>query len=231
MATVKFGLSAPFQCGYLDEKDEQLLVYLDEEPMTPQLYSKLQSQGFRRSEDYVYRPHCTDCSACQSIRLPIAQFKLSRSQKRILNRAANFRIKIEREQQDAYYPLFERYVNTKHHGGVMYPANPAQLNSFAQSVWLEQLFIELYDSDKLVAVAICDVTADSLSAVYTFYDPDYSHYSIGTLMILQQINLTERLNKPFLYLGYYIEACQKMNYKTKFRPYQINRNGIWYQIG
>ncbi|MDC2888068.1 GNAT family N-acetyltransferase [Psychrosphaera algicola] len=112
----------------------------------------------------------------------------------------------------------------------MYPANYSQLTSFSQCDWLEQLFIELYDKDKLIAVAICDVTSDSLSAVYTFYDPDYANFSIGTLMILQQINLTEKLEKPWLYLGYYIRSCQKMNYKVNYRPYQINQNGRWLQI-
>lgn len=230
MAAVKFGLSAPFQCGYLDDKDEQLLVYLDEEPMSPVIYGKLQSQGFRRSEDYVYRPHCNSCSACQSIRIPIEQFRLSRSQRRVLNKAKSFTISMERQEQPNYYGLFEKYVNTKHNQGVMYPASPSQLSSFSESSWMEQLFLELYDNDKLIAVAICDVTPDSLSAVYTFYDPDYQSYSIGTLMILQQINLTSKLKKSFLYLGYYIESCQKMNYKIKFKPHQINRNGIWYQF-
>ncbi|MBU2881314.1 arginyltransferase [Psychrosphaera sp. B3R10] len=230
MPTVKFGLSAPFQCGYLSDREEQLLVYLDQEPLSEALYSKLQAQGFRRSEDYVYRPHCEDCQACQSIRLPVSQFQISRSQKRVLKKAQGFSVKIQKSEQPEYYPLFERYVNEKHLGGVMYPANYSQLTSFSQCDWLEQLFIELYDKDKLIAVAICDVTSDSLSAVYTFYDPEYANFSIGTLMILQQINLTEKLEKPWLYLGYYIRSCQKMNYKVNYRPYQINQNGRWLQI-
>ncbi|MDC2888067.1 hypothetical protein [Psychrosphaera algicola] len=86
-------MSAPFQCGYLSDREEQLLVYLDQEPLSEALYSKLQAQGFRRSEDYVYRPHCEDCQACQSIRLPVSQFQISRSQKRVLKRLRDFRLK------------------------------------------------------------------------------------------------------------------------------------------
>lgn len=229
MSSVKFGLSATFECGYLENQQERLLVYIDEQPLSPILYSALQAQGFRRSEDYVYRPHCKDCNACQSIRLPIHDIELSRSQKRILNKGKNFDVKLSNTVKESYYPLFEHYVNGKHESGVMYPANPAQLDSFAVCGWLEQLYIELYDNNKLIALAICDVTLDSLSAVYTLYDLTYSKYSLGTLMILQQLNIAKHLEKNWLYLGYYIKQCQKMNYKTKFSPYQILQNGKWVQ--
>lgn len=230
MTTVKFGLSTTFDCGYLPEQKEQLLVYVDEQPLSPSIYSALQSQGFRRSEDNVYKPHCKTCNACQSIRLPVHKFKLKNSQKRILKKANAFTIKLSNSVSDKYYPLFEKYINTKHIDGVMYPADETQLNSFAKCDWMDKIFIELFDQEQLIAVAICDVTPDSLSAVYTFYDPDYLNYSLGTLMILQQINITKQLEKTWLYLGYYIEDCEKMNYKTRFLPYQIRGIDGWVEV-
>lgn len=230
MTTVKFGLSTTFDCGYLADKQEQLLIYIDEKSLSPVIYSALQSKGFRRSESHVYRPHCENCNACQSIRLPVYDFKIKNSQKRVLNKARNFSAHLSNTVSDKYYPLFEKYINTKHFDGVMYPANQTQLDSFVKCDWMDKVFIELRDQDKLIAVAICDVTPDSLSAVYTFYDPDYLKYSLGTLMILQQINITRQLEKKWLYLGYYIENCEKMNYKTRFLPYQVRRDDIWFEV-
>lgn len=230
MTSVKFGLSATFDCGYLEDKQEQLLIYIDEQPLSPTVYSALQNQGFRRSEGHVYRPHCDNCNACQSIRLPVDNFKFKSSQRRILNKSREFSVKLSNSVSDKYYPLFETYINTKHLDGVMYPANQAQLDSFVKCDWMDKVFIELLDQDKLIAVAICDVTPDSLSAVYTFYDPDYFKYSLGTLMILQQINITKQLDKKWLYLGYFIEDCEKMNYKTRFSPYQVRRDDIWFEV-
>jgi arginine-tRNA-protein transferase len=230
MTTVKFGLSTTFDCGYLPEQKEQLLVYVDEQPLSPSIYAMLQNQGFRRSEGNVYKPHCKHCNACQSIRLPVYKFKLKNSQKRILKKANKFTVKLSNAVSDSYYPLFEKYINTKHIDGVMYPANESQLASFAKCDWMDKIFIELFDQDILIAVAICDVTPDSLSAVYTFYDPDYLSYSLGTLMILQQINITKQLDKNWLYLGYYIEDCEKMNYKTRFSPYQIRSIDGWVEV-
>ena len=227
MSTVKFGLSTTFPCGYLPDQDERLLVYLDEQPLSPILYAALQNQGFRRSEQYVYKPYCKHCNACQSIRIPIHKFKPSRSQKRLLNKSKKFWSKISCEVGDNYFPLYEKYVNDKHFGGVMYPANRSQLDSFTDCSWMDQLYIELYDNKQLIAVAICDVSPESVSAVYTFYDQDYSDYSLGTLMILLQIELATQLERSWLYLGYFIKQCQKMNYKTKFLPYQILTENKW----
>lgn len=230
MTSVKFGLSTVFPCGYLDQEEEQLLVYIDQEPLSPFLYSALQNQGFRRSEDQVYKPHCPNCNACESIRISPYSFRPSKSQKRVLNKGKEFTLRFSDEVKPEYYPLFECYVNEKHKNGVMYPASPEQLQSFTQCSWMEQLYIELYHQQQLVAVAITDVTPDSLSAVYTFYHPEYHKYSLGSLMILHQLNLVKQLDKSWLYLGYYIGQCNKMNYKTKFMPYQVRKSSTWLEI-
>lgn len=230
MTTVKFGLSTTFPCGYLEHEQEQLLVYIDEHPLSPYLYSALQEQGFRRSDDQVYKPHCPNCNACQSIRVSPYKFKSSTSQKRVMKKAQGFHLSLSTSVNDNYFELFEKYVNVKHKSGVMYPASPEQLASFTNCEWMEQIYIELYDGSQLIAVAITDVTPDSLSAVYTFYDLDYEKFSLGTLMILHQLNLVKELGKTWLYLGYYIRDCNKMNYKTKFTPYQIRKSSHWHEI-
>lgn len=226
MSSLKFGLSAPFQCGYLPEQSEQLLVYADEEPISAELYTVLQAQGFRRSEHFVYRPHCGECKQCQPIRVEVDKVKLSRSQKRVRNKNDHLLVRLTERQGD-YYPLYQKYVNTIHKDGIMYPATTEQLSSFSQCSWLPQYFIEVYDQDKLIAVAICDITLDGLSAVYSFYDPDYQSQSLGTFLIIKQIEIATLLRKEFLYLGYFIKDCTKMNYKNKFTPYQIFQNGFW----
>ncbi len=80
---------------------------------------------------------------------------------------------------------------------------------------------ETRSDEQLIAVAITDVFSDALSAVYTFFDPDYSSRSLGTYSVLQQINATRQLNKVHLYLGYYIKDSVKMLYKANFRPIEM----------
>ena len=109
----------------------------------------------------------------------------------------------------------------------MYPSSVEQYDGFLFCEWLDTLFINLWHEDKLVAVAVTDVLPNALSAIYTFFDPDYEHYSLGSFSLLNQIEACKTLNKDYLYLGYQIDGCQKMNYKTKFKPYQRLIRAQW----
>lgn len=226
----QFGISKNFPCNYLPEQDERLLIAVDTRFQNPQKYAWLMGQGFRRSGDQIYRPQCEACQACHSIRVMINDFLPSKSQKRSLKRNSHLTVKHSSNAKDSYYPLYENYINTLHHDGAMYPANFDQYKSFLSCNITEQLFIELWDNDKLVGVAVTDVLPNALSAVYTFYDPSLRKNGLGVFSILNQINIAKSLNKPYLYLGYQIDDCQKMNYKNKYHPYQRLIKNTWHII-
>ena len=226
---MKFGLTQRFNCSYLEDKEEQLLVFVDETQESNQHYDLLLGAGFRRSGEQIYRPHCPSCKACQSIRIPVKEFLPSRSQKRILKQNQDIQVKLSRHNKAEYYPLYERYINNRHQDGSMYPASPQQYNSFISCNWNEPLYIEFYHREELVGVAITDELEQGLSALYTFFEPDLSNRSIGTLAILQQINTAREMNKEFLYLGYQVDDCTKMNYKNRFFPHQRFFANKWHQ--
>ena len=228
--SLKVGLTPPHDCQYLPNQQEQLLVLLDETLLTPTGYEPLLSAGFRRSGSDVYRPRCATCNACQSLRLAPSQFKASRSQKRIRRLNRDVKIHVAREDKPEYFQLYERYINQRHQDGTMYPASHEQYASFVLCEWLSPLFIECWLDDNLVAVAVTDELSQALSAIYTFYEPRLSHRSLGTFAILSQIQLGIELNKHWLYLGYQVDDCQKMNYKQHFRPHQRFIAGQWQEM-
>lgn len=228
--TLKFGVTGEFACNYLPDRQERLLVAVDERLHDKAQYGWLMSQGFRRSAEQLYRPHCINCSACESVRVMVQEFTASKSQKRLIKKNSHLRFSVSTEQKESYYPLYERYINTLHSDGSMYPATIEQYQSFLTRTLTKQFFLEVWDNDKLVSVAVTDDLPNALSAVYTFYDPDYRKSALGVFSILNQIRYSKEINREYLYLGYQIDECQKMNYKNKYYPYQQLSNNQWKTI-
>lgn len=227
-ANFTLGLTKAFACNYLPNEQERLLIAVDDRLHNSESYSWLMAQGFRRSGDQIYRPHCANCTACQSIRVMVSHYKPSKSQKRSLKRNNQYVLKQSTTAKEEYYALYEQYINTIHQDGSMYPATKEQYQGFlTHNNITKQLFIETWDQDKLICVAVTDCLINGLSAVYTFYHPDYRKAGLGLLSIINQIKLTAELGKEFLYLGYQIDQCQKMNYKDRFFPYQKLVQNSW----
>lgn len=227
---MKFGLTNAFSCSYLPTEQEQLLVLVDDNIHDVRNYDVLIAAGFRRSGEQIYRPHCPTCAACQSIRIPVQDFRPSSSQKRVKSKNKDIRVEVAYSDKAEYYPLYENYINQRHADGAMYPASEQQYRSFIKSFWSNSLFLECYLQQELVAVAVTDVISHGLSALYTFFRPDLQARSIGTFAVLQQIEQAKYLGKPYLYLGYQVDACQKMNYKSRFLPHERYFDNKWHRV-
>lgn len=223
----KLGITKSFPCNYLPNQQERLLVAVDPLLHDSEHYSWLMHQGFRRSGNDIYRPHCVSCQACQSLRVVVDDFQASKSQKRLLKRCQHFTIALSKSIKSSYYPLYEHYINEVHFDGSMFPATPEQFNSFTQNSITKQIFIEIWHNETLISVAVTDDIPNALSAVYTFYHPDYRKYGLGVLSILKQIEISRQLKREFLYLGYQINDCTKMNYKNRYMPHQILIENQW----
>ena len=224
---LKVGLTPKHPCSYLAGQKEQLLVLLDKKLLCPKGYEQLLSAGFRRSGADIYRPHCQLCSACESLRIDVVQFVPSRSQKRIIRLNRDVEVILSEQDKPEYFDLYARYINQRHQDGTMYPANRDQYSGFLLCDWLPPLFIEFRLEQQLIAVAVTDRLEESLSALYTFYDPELEHRSLGSFAILSQIIMAKENHKKWLYLGYQVDDCQKMNYKQHFRPHQRLVAGHW----
>lgn len=224
------GLTPPSPCPYLPRQQEQLSVLLAEAQQKAQYYQSLLELGFRRSGDSLYAPACPACSQCQSLRVDVKQFSASRSQKRILNKAFTVSCEWHQQLDDEDYRLFARYIEARHKDGPMYPTSRKAFDDFLGAGWSTTRYLKLYHQQQLVAVCVCDVLPQALSAVYTFFEPTLTHLSLGRLAVLRQIEQSNKANKSWLYLGYQIDACQKMNYKSHYLPNQRYIDGKWQEF-
>jgi leucyl-tRNA---protein transferase len=226
---VRLFQTLPHPCGYFRERTAQNLVIDPASPHLPQIYDAALSRGFRRAGGHVYRPQCNGCRACIAARVPVAQFRPDRSQRRCLQRNRDVESIIEPAcYREEYFELYQRYLGARHAGGGMDDPDPEDFARFLYTAWSATSFLALRLHDKLLGVAVTDVVSAGLSAVYTFYDPDEDTRSLGTLAILRQIELTQERDLPHLYLGYWIDGHQKMDYKARFRPLELLTADGWH---
>ncbi len=213
-------LSMPHNCSYLDNQQASDLFVDPDAPMDSFLYSQLAQQGFRRSGDNIYRPHCQSCSACKAVRLPVDEFQRSRQQRRAWQRNSDLTISATTTpNKEEHFALYQEYVKDRHEKGGMDEFEKDGLFSFFQSNWGDTLFYEFRNPQhELITVAVCDVLSDGLSAVYSYFKPCESKRSLGVMAVLWQIEQAKQFGLPYLYLGYWIDECQKMSYKKNYQP-------------
>src|SRR5512139_984942 len=95
MISIPLFLTQQHSCGYLEGEHAQSVFVDSCYPITTSIYAQLIEQGFRRSGDEVYAPHCPHCAACIPARLPVAKFKPSRSQKRCINKNIDTKVLVK----------------------------------------------------------------------------------------------------------------------------------------
>jgi arginine-tRNA-protein transferase len=228
ISSVRLFRTSPHPCSY-KESEQAATVFVDPDLVIDKaLNSKLSDLGYRRSGAHLYRPDCDFCQACISCRVPIAEFKFNRSQRRILRRNESLQV-VEKSDltSEVAYDLYQRYINQRHLDGDMFPASLEQYEAFIKTKMVDTRFFLFYEQEKLLAVSVVDFLEQGLSAVYTFFDPEKSQRSLGNYAILWQIKKCQELGLSHLFLGYWIKGCGKMEYKSKFRPLEMLFNGRW----
>ena len=229
----QFYVTAPQPCPYLEGRMERKLFTALQGDTSEKLNDALSKQGFRRSQNVLYRPSCGDCSACLSARIRVADFTLSKSQRRILRRNR----KVSRQATSPWatedqFDLFRRYLDSRHADGGMADMDIFEFAAMVEETPIRSRVIEYSQSDEdgvsaLAAVCLTDVLDDGLSMVYSFYAPDLERHSLGTYVILDHVSIAQDAGLPYVYLGYWVPGSPKMGYKAKFSGLEVYRNGAW----
>ena len=233
----QFYVTAPQPCPYLADRMERKLFTSLQGDGAERLNNSLSKQGFRRSQNVLYRPSCADCAACLSARIKVADFTPSKSQKRVLKRNAFLsRSASSPWATEAQYTLFRDYLDSRHATGGMADMDLFEFAAMVEETPIRTRLIEYRDAESqtlddpyegLRAVCLTDVLDDGVSMVYSFFDPELMRNSLGTYLILDHIEIARSLGLPYVYLGYWVPGSEKMGYKAKFKGVEVYQAGQW----
>ena len=216
-------------CPYLRGRQARMPLRMPVHQVSPQQCDQRLASGERRSGRFVYRTHCEKCQACEPIRLPVSDFVMNRSQRRVLKRnAAKISVEIQAPLVDEQrVVLFNRHRNLRGlaHDGM--DIDDEGYQSFLVDTCFNTFEMTFRNEGNLLGAAICDQGNDSLSAVYCYYDPAFSRYSPGVFSILKQIEYCLAHKLRYLYLGFYIAGSEHMSYKENYRPHETLIGAQW----
>ncbi|MDZ4094174.1 MAG: arginyltransferase [Paracoccaceae bacterium] len=235
----QFYVTAPQSCPYLEGRLERKLFTSLQGEQAQTLNDTLSKQGFRRSQNVLYRPSCAECSACLSARIRVADFVPSRTQKRVMRHNLHLRRNATSPwATENQYALFRRYLDDRHATGGMADMDIFEFAAMIEETPIRSRVIEYTRAPEegtrnrsLAAVCLTDVFDDGLSMVYSFYDPDLSGQSLGTYLILDHIEIAREAGLPYVYLGYWVPGSRKMGYKAGFAAVEIYKAGRWQELG
>lgn len=234
----RFFVTAPSPCPYLPGRSERKVFTELRGENADELNEALGRIGFRRSQTVAYRPSCLDCQACVSVRVLADEFKPSSSQKRTLKAHGDLVTSECRPWATAeQYELLQRYLAARHPGGGMTQMEESDFADMVEHSPVSSYVIEYREPGvgsqpgKLVGACLTDFQGDGLSMIYSFYDPEAEARSgLGTYIILDHIRRAAELGLPYVYLGYWVQGSDRMQYKVRFRPMErLGRSG-WERI-
>lgn len=220
-------LSMQSNCPYIEGQTEQRIAV--DISNDPQCHDGLATAGFRRVENWVYRPACPQCNACLPWRVDVAGFIPSRNMARIIRKNSDLTRHIASPTpSDDHYRLFKIYVTSRHDDGQMARMDQYDFTSMISNSPIETVLVSYRDAkNNLVGAVLTDLQSDGLSAVYSFFDPGSTARSLGTYMVLDLLSIAKDSDLDWLYLGYFVEGSRKMDYKARFKPAEIFKDGQW----
>jgi len=234
--TPTFYVTSPQPCPYLEGKRERKLFTSLHGTHAEALNNTLSKRGFRRSQNFLYRPSCPTCSACLSARVLVEDFAHSKSQRRIIKRNVDLKRRTAPHwATEEQYALFRDYIDCRHPEGGMTDMDIFEFAAMLEDTPVETRIIEYVTTGRnrrrgLSAVCLTDVHDDGLSMVYSFFDPARLRDSLGTYVILDHIALARRAGLKYIYLGYWVPGSKKMDYKGRFNSLEVYRNGRWESV-
>jgi arginyl-tRNA--protein-N-Asp/Glu arginylyltransferase len=222
----RFFLTNPAPCPYLPGRTERKVFTELNGTHADELNDALGRIGFRRSQNVAYRPSCADCRACVSVRVLANEFSPGATQRKLIRRNEDLQVTACRPWSTSeQYELLRDYLTTRHPDGGMNDMDDTDYADMVEQTPVNSYVIEYREPavdgrpGKLVGACLTDQQSDGLSMIYSFFDPACEdRKGLGNYIILDHILRARKAGLPYVYLGYWVEGSDRMQYKIRYRP-------------
>lgn len=190
------------------------------ERVLPEQMDVLWSRGWRHFGTYFFRySHAfyeDELRLVTPLRIDLADFSFSKSQRRNLRRNSALRCEIGPLcVTPAARELFAKH-RQRFTEGV-----PETINDFvpdsADLSPSDTRQISVFDGETLVAESYFDVGESAVSGIYGMFDPAMEPSGLGIFTMLKEIEFAIENGKRYYYLGYAYEGESFYDYKKRFR--------------
>lgn len=213
-------------CPYLPGQVARMPLRLPLRPVYGARFDRLLDAGDRRAGPFLYRTACASCSACEPLRIPVARFQPTPSQRKVHKRNADLRLEVGKARITArHLELFNRHKLERGLGQAPSDATDYRLQFLETCVDTRE--VRYLRGDRLVAVSLLDVGERAASSVYHYFDPDESRRSLGVFSVLAELALCASWSVEWYYLGLYVAGCRSLRYKADYFPHERRIGGEW----
>jgi arginine-tRNA-protein transferase len=211
--------------------------YVHRSTVTPPQLDHLLASGWRHFGTEFFRYSLVveggEIKQVVPLRIRLADFQLSASQRRILARNRDTRLEIrptaiDRTRIDLFDRHKQRYANNI----------PDSLDNFLSPEPAtvpcrnEELGVYLDQAnglgERLIAASFLDLGQQAASAVYAMFEPDQSSRSLGIYLILRGIDYAKERGLKYYYPGYAYREPSFYDYKKRFSALEAyDWQGSW----
>lgn len=191
----------------------------------------LLAEGWRNFGTYFFRHSVGlfrgDFRRVIPLRIRLANFTLSKSQRRNLERNKDLRIVTQPILIDEEK---ERLFNRHKRRFEEYPPDTIYtfLSRQPASIPSEAFEICVYEKDKLLAVSFFNAGIEAVSGIYAMFEPTETKRGLGIFTMLLEIKYALENDKSFYYQGYAYEGNSFYDYKKRFRALEMyDWEGNW----
>ncbi|MFB0873536.1 MULTISPECIES: arginyltransferase [unclassified Sphingobium] len=230
----RFFVTNPSPCPYLPGKSERKVFTELSGDNAGELNDALGRIGFRRSQNVAYRPSCADCSACVSVRVVAKEFRPNATQRKLIRRNSDLQVTACKPwSTEEQFALLQRYLQARHPGGGMTEMDEMDFADMVEQTPVDSYVVEYREPSvdgrvgRLVGACLTDRQGDGLSMIYSFFDTQAAdRQGLGNYIIMDHILRAAGAGLPYVYLGYWVDGSQRMQYKIRYRPLEkLSRNG------